>query len=124
MKTEQILYMINIGWNLQEIKDLYKYSKEIERQFVLSKKYDNKYKIIDFSKVIKYYCSNCNRYHRKYRYTKMNGKRIKVETKSFKDCKNTAYTLSDLETFSKKFRKSFNSYSIEKHKKLRGSRKQ
>ena len=124
MKTKQVLYMIKIGWNFQEIRELCQHSKEIERQLVLRKQYDNKYKIVDFSNVIKYYCSKCNCYHRKYRYEQKYGKKIRVKTESFKKCKDTAYTLSDSETFSKQFRKSFNSYSIDKHKKMSGSRKQ
>ena len=124
MKIEQISYMISIGWNLPDIRLLCKQSKEIEKQFVLKKRYDNKYKIVDFSGIDKYYCMVHKRFHNKYRYTNRYGKVIRLETNTFKDCKDNAYSLPQSELFGIQIKKSFNSYSIEKHKKFRGSRKQ
>ena len=124
MKAKQIVYMVSIGWNLSDIRFLCKQSKEIERQLVLKKRYDNKYKIVDFFGIEKYYCIKHKGFHKKYRYTNRYGKVIKLETHSFKKCKDNAYSIPQSEFFAIQIKKSFNSYSIEKHKKISGSRKQ
>lgn len=124
MNQEKITDMTSIGWNFNEIRDLFKESKRIEQSFVNEKRYENNFKITDFAKVKLYYCSKHHRYHRKYRHTKRNGKMIKVKTVCFERCKNYAYKISKSEKFNKNFNRSLKNYSVDKHKKSVGSRKQ
>ena len=96
MKKNMIISMIKSGWNFNEIRDLMRESKRIEKLLVKEKhlkKYDNKQKIIDFTNVKEYYCYKHECYHKKFRYTTVNGKSIKVKTDSFVKCKDNVYQL-------------------------------
>lgn len=119
MNKNTIIQMIKIGWNLDEIYDLIRESKETEKSFVAMKIYDNERKITDFSKIEKYYCTKHQCFHRKYR-----NKQNKVKTDSFKKCKEKAIRLTTTEIQMKKFRSNFVNYFNEKHKNTIGSRKQ
>lgn len=83
-------------------------------------------KINDLKGINKYYCILHDCFHiRKYKYIiNEHGKRIKTKDTPFFNCKNNAMKLTSSEVFSRKFRKSYNKYSIKKHKETIGSVKQ
>jgi len=122
MNNKLVIKMINDGWNLNDIRELVNHSKEVEKQLVLNRQYENRHKITDFKGVKKYYCNKHDCFHYKYRNTTVNGKRIQVKTDSFKLCKDNAYKLSDSEMFKRQFKNSLKNYSVKAHKKIIGSR--
>ena len=63
-------------------------------------------KIENFKFVEKYFCSKHNRIHNKYRNHK--------KTKSFEQCKDTAFSLTDTELFKMKFKRMWNNYKESK----------
>ncbi len=73
-----------------------------------------------------YYCSECKHYHiRKYKYIiNSYGIRIKSKDTPFFNHKDFAYKLTQTELFTLSFNKSLEKYSIKKHKRTIGSRKQ
>ena len=78
--------------------------------------------ITDFKYLTKYYCTLHNCFHLKFRTETIAGKKKKVPTDSFVLCQEFAVKLSDSELWQMKFRKSFNRYSIKKHKEVIGSK--
>ena len=83
-------------------------------------------KIIDFTEIKKYWCSQCEHFHiKKYKYIiNKFGVRIKTKNTPFFNHREFAYKLTSTEIFNMKFRKSTESYSIKGHKKTVGSMKQ
>jgi len=83
-------------------------------------------KIIDFTEIKIYWCSQCEHFHiRKYKYIINEfGIRIKTKNTPFFNHRQFAYKLTSTELFNLKFNKSFNKYSFNAHKKTKGSMKQ
>lgn len=67
-------------------------------------------KIINFKKIDEYYCLFHDCFHRKYRYSSLEKK--KVLTTSFEQCKEHAYQLDEVELWKYKFSKSWNRYDL------------
>lgn len=122
--NKTIIQMVRDGWNFNEIQNLFRESKAKEREFVREIQYFESHRIIDFSNIKEYYCKKCKVYHRKYGYTYQNGKSVKHFTKSFEKCKQHALNLSKSEVFNLKFKKSWNKYNKNEHKKRNGSKLQ
>ena len=59
--------------------------------------------ITDFRRIKKYFCTDCNKFHRKF-YTR---KGVKEEAKPFKEHKEYAVKLSSTELWSYQFKKSW-----------------
>lgn len=122
--NKTIIQMVKDGWNFNQIQDLFNESKAKEREFVSEINYFESHRITDFSKINFYYCQKHQCYHQKYRYTKINGKSQKVQTNSFKKCKDFALELNKSEIFNQKFKKSWKKYNKNEHSKRNGSRLQ
>ena len=60
-------------------------------------------KITDFRHIKKYFCSECNKFHRKY-YTRSG---VKIEAKPFKEHKEHAVKLDSTELWNYQFKKSW-----------------
>lgn len=82
-------------------------------------------KITDLEGIKKYFCSECNRFHiRKYRYKfNQNNERIKTKDTPFFNHKEFANKLTSSELWKRQFNRSCETYTIKKHKKMKGSRK-
>lgn len=83
-------------------------------------------KINDLKGFNNYYCSECEHTHiRKYKYKiDENGMRIKTKDTPFFNHKEYAWEITASELWQTKMSKSFETYSIKKHKKATGSSKQ
>jgi len=71
-------------------------------------------KITDFKGISKYYCYECEYFHRKkYKYIiDKDGKRIKTKDTPFFNHKEFAYKLTSSELWKKQFKKSWNRYDL------------
>jgi len=82
-------------------------------------------KIDNLEGINKYYCSEHKKFHiRKFKY-KFNkeGLRIKTRDTPFFNCKKFAYKLTSSELFNLQFKRSYQLYTIKKHKESNGSNK-
>ena len=92
-------------------------------------------KITNFKGIKKYFCSECNGFHKKRSKNQVKkmrnaftlkypNKEIKISLSKFDKHKEFGIKLSDTELWQYKFKKSAKKYNIKQHKKSAGSRKQ
>jgi len=83
-------------------------------------------KITNLDDIKTYYCSKHNRFHiKKFKYKiDKNNNRIKTKDTPFYNCQEFAMKLTNTELYNKQFNRSYELYSIKKHKESIGSKKQ
>lgn len=128
--NKTIIQMVKDGWNFNEIRELFSQSKAFERDLVRERSYFEQHKIDDFSNINSYYCTKHHVFHNKYRYITVKRfsdktkTKTKTFTKTFAKCKEYAIQLNKSEQFNFRFKKNWNKYNINEHKKKVGSRLQ
>lgn len=86
----------------------------------------NMKKLTELTGINKYYCMECQSFHyRRYRNViNSDGSITKTKNTPFFNHSEYAYLLDSTELFKLKFKRNFRNYSIDKHQKSNGSKKQ